>query len=115
MTEQNEPEEKSVEARMKNPAMVLPDAMAGIQNLTHTGSGASSPGDRMKAAGYDVSGGWAENIARGYTTADAVMQGWMGSTGHRANILNCSLKAIGVGVARSKDGQLYWTQDFGAR
>jgi uncharacterized protein YkwD len=87
--------------------------MASLQQLTDTGANGSSPGDRMKVAGYDTSAGWAENVAAGYPTPQAVMTGWMNSEGHRNNILNCSLRAIGVGVARAGNGQLYWTQDFG--
>jgi uncharacterized protein YkwD len=87
--------------------------MASLQQLAHTGANGSSPGDRMKLAGYDTSAGWAENVAAGYPTPQAVMTGWMNSEGHRNNILDCSLKAIGVGVARAGNGQLYWTQDFG--
>ena len=41
------------------------------------------------------------------------MAGWMDSPGHRANILNCQARAIGVGVAAAADGTLYWTQMFG--
>jgi uncharacterized protein YkwD len=39
----------------------------------------------------------------------------MNSDGHRANILNCSMKALGVGVARAGNGRLTWTQSFGGR
>lgn len=63
---------------------------------------------RIKDAGYGLPG--AENIARGQKSADAVMNDWMKSPGHRANILNCQLKVIGVGL--DTDG-FYWTQDFG--
>lgn len=50
-----------------------------------------------------------ENIARGYATPQAVVQGWMNSSGHRANILNASFTQIGVGYVA--DGH-YWTQMF---
>lgn len=89
--------------------------MARYRHMTHTGRNGSDPDDRMKAAGYDVSGGWAENVAVGYRTPTAVMKGWMGSSGHRRNILTCAFRAVGIGVARGGDGRLYWTQDFGAR
>jgi uncharacterized protein YkwD len=89
--------------------------MASLQQLTSTGADGSTPGARMKLAGYNTDGGWAENVAAGYPTPQAVMTGWMNSEGHRNNILNCSLKAIGMGVARAGNGQLYWTQDFGGR
>jgi uncharacterized protein YkwD len=54
-----------------------------------------------------------ENIAYGYPTAAAVMRGWMGSPGHRANILRPGFRRIGLGLARSGDGTPYWVQDFG--
>ncbi len=71
-----------------------------------------TPWDRIKADGYSQPG--AENIAMGYATAQAVVTGWMNSAGHRANILNCSLKAVGIGVAYGSGGP-WWTQDFGFR
>lgn len=50
-----------------------------------------------------------ENIAKGYSTPQAVVNGWMNSSGHRANILNASYTQIGVGyVAKGH----YWTQMF---
>ncbi|MBQ8508878.1 MAG: SafA/ExsA family spore coat assembly protein [Clostridia bacterium] len=53
-----------------------------------------------------------ENIARGYATPEAVVNGWMNSSGHRANILNASFTEIGVGyVANGR----YWTQMFISR
>ena len=50
-----------------------------------------------------------ENIARGYATPEAVMNGWMNSAGHRANILKASYKQIGVGYVAQGN---YWTQQF---
>jgi uncharacterized protein YkwD len=88
--------------------------MAVHNYFSHTGRDGSDPGERMADAGFNIRRGWAENIAAGYPTAKAVMTGWMNSSGHRANILNCRLQALGVGVARSSGGRLYWTQDFGA-
>jgi uncharacterized protein YkwD len=89
--------------------------MARTGVFSHTGTDGSDPGDRMRSAGYDTSRGWAENIAWGQPSAQAVMSAWLGSSGHRANILNCSLRALGVGVARNTAGRIYWTQDFGGR
>jgi uncharacterized protein YkwD len=87
--------------------------MAQTGSFGHPGADGSGPAERMSAAGYDIGRGWAENIARGQPTAEAVMAAWMGSPDHRANILDCGLRATGVGAARSASGQLYWTQDFG--
>lgn len=84
--------------------------MAANGYFDHTSRNGDSPWKRMEDAGYPSPG--AENIAKGYSTAAAVVAGWMKSPGHRANILNCKLRAIGVGRAGGSGGPL-WTQDFG--
>lgn len=66
-------------------------------------------GPRREAGISDLGG---ENIARGQADAAAVMQAWMNSPGHRANILNCDFKTLGVGVHLGSGGP-WWTQDFG--
>ena len=66
---------------------------------------------RMAACG--VSGGWAENIAYGYPTAQSVVTGWLNSPGHRANIENATYAAIGSGAAVGSSGQIYWAHTFG--
>lgn len=76
----------------------------------HTNPDGKDPGDRITAAGYRWSS-YGENIAKGQPTPASVMDAWMNSSGHRANILNCGFKEIGVGVVLS--GGPYWTQDFG--
>lgn len=86
--------------------------MAVNDYFNHTGLDGSSPWDRSRAAGYNQAIG--ENIAFGYRTAADVMNGWMNSAGHKANILNCAARAIGVGVAFKADGTPYWTQLFGS-
>ena len=53
-----------------------------------------------------------ENIAKGQKTAQSVMNGWMGSSGHRANILNSSYSEIGVGYASDAKGNTFWVQIF---
>ncbi|WP_433211305.1 CAP domain-containing protein [Dactylosporangium sp. CS-047395] len=78
----------------------------------HTGSNGSNFVQREVAAGY-TTGASAENIAWGYRSAQDVVTGWINSPGHRANIMNCSSVAVGVGVAYKADGTPYWTQDFG--
>ncbi|MGW4914472.1 CAP domain-containing protein [Streptomyces sp. NPDC004270] len=83
--------------------------MALHQNMSHSGSDGSSPGDRITSAGYTWSA-YGENVAYGYASPEQVMAGWMASPGHKANILNCTFKEIGVGLAQPNS---YWTQDFG--
>jgi uncharacterized protein YkwD len=104
-----------LDTRLRTAARRHSAEMARFGYFSHTGQNGSDPGRRMRDAGYPTSGGWAENIARGYPDPASVMDGWMNSPGHRANILNCSLRALGVGVVRSQGGRVYWTQDFGAR
>ncbi|MFD8775423.1 CAP domain-containing protein [Streptomyces sp. NPDC059916] len=83
--------------------------MASHRNMSHTGSDGSSPGDRITRAGYTWSS-YGENVAYGYSTPEKVMAGWMSSPGHKRNILDCSFKEIGIGLAGPNS---YWTQDFG--
>ncbi len=65
---------------------------------------------------YGAYNNLAENIAAGYTTPAAVMLGWMNSTGHKNNIMNTSVRALGVGYACcSGTYGRYWTQDFGRK
>ena len=66
---------------------------------------------RAKEQGYTAPGG--ENVARGQRNAADVMTSWMNSEGHRANILNCDFKAIGVGAVKGVDGTIVWGQLFG--
>ncbi|MFG2820014.1 CAP domain-containing protein [Kitasatospora sp. NPDC048365] len=68
------------------------------------------PGDRMQKAGYGF-GAWGENIHQNPKNAAAAMKGWMESSGHRSNILNCAFKDIGVGVDLGSNGP-WWVQDF---
>lgn len=76
--------------------------------FSHTSPTYGSPFEMMKSFGiqYRTAG---ENIARGYATPVAVVNGWMNSSGHRANILNSSFSEIGVGYV--ENGK-YWTQMF---
>lgn len=68
-------------------------------------------GDRIEAAGYPAPR--SENIAAGQPTPSAVMDAWMHSPGHKANILDCTATQMGVASATGGDFGIYWTQDFG--
>jgi uncharacterized protein YkwD len=67
--------------------------------------------DRIKATGYPAPR--SENIAAGQPTPSAVMDAWMDSAGHKANILDCTATQMGVASATGGDFGIYWTQDFG--
>ncbi|MGW5732813.1 MULTISPECIES: CAP domain-containing protein [Streptomyces] len=84
--------------------------MAERDFFDHTDPDGATPWDRAEKAGISDLGG--ENIARGQANARSVMDAWMNSPGHRANILNCDYKTLGVG-AHFAPGGPWWTQDFG--
>ncbi|MGW7080633.1 CAP domain-containing protein [Streptomyces sp. NPDC054866] len=84
--------------------------MAERDFFDHTDPDGATPWDRAEKAGISDLGG--ENIARGQANAQSVMDAWMNSAGHRANILNCDYKTLGVG-AHFAPGGPWWTQDFG--
>lgn len=85
--------------------------MAATGNFGHIGRGGSTFVARARAAGYAQPSG--ENIAWGYWNATEVMDAWMRSPAHRANILNCSARSIGVGVVYAAGGVPYYTQLLG--
>lgn len=84
--------------------------------ISHTGTDGSTDVERVVDAGYT---GWtliAENIAAGHTSPGAVVDGWMNSAGHRANIMRVDAREIGIAHVQVETGyRHYWTQDFGAR
>ena len=96
------------ESHVTQAAQDFSDKMSAENFFSHTSPDGTTFDQRIKQAGYPKPG--AENIARGQTSAAQVMDSWMNSEGHRANILNCSLKKIGVGVTTAG---WYWVQDFG--
>jgi uncharacterized protein YkwD len=102
----------TVDSRLTAAAQAHSDDMATRNYFSHTSQDGRTPFQRMAAAGYQFSIA-AENIAAGQRTPADVMTGWMNSAGHRANILNCSLKQIGVGYGIGGSYGMYWTQDFG--
>ena len=76
--------------------------------FSHTSPVYGTPFQMIKNFGISYRGA-GENIAKGYATPQAVVNGWMNSSGHRANILNASYTHIGVGYVA---GGNYWTQMF---
>lgn len=98
----------TLNATLSKVAQAHSEDMALHQNMSHSGSDGSSPGDRITRAGYTWST-YGENVAYGYASPEQVMAAWMASPGHKANILNCAFKEIGVGLAQP---DAYWTQDF---
>lgn len=75
-----------------------------------------NPAQRVLAAGYDYRS-VAENIGFGEKDAPLpkIMKGWMESKLHRENLLNRKYREVGLGIARDKNGDAYYTQVFGTR
>lgn len=76
--------------------------------FSHTSPTYGSPMTMIKSFGISCSRA-GENIAMGYKTPEDVVNGWMNSSGHRANILNASYTQIGVGYVSNGN---YWSQMF---
>lgn len=76
--------------------------------FSHKGSDRSSAGDRIEGQSYDWKT-YGENIAKGQSTEQAVMDSWLASPGHCKNIMNANF--VHMGVATSGP---YWTQVFAA-
>ena len=70
-----------------------------------------SPFDMMRKFGVSYRAA-SENIAEGQIYPQEIMNDWMNSEGHRKNILNPNFTTLGVGVAKTSSGRLYWTQMF---
>lgn len=88
-------------------------AMEITQSFSHTRPDGSSFSSALTQQGisYRRSG---ENIAWGQKSPEQVMDGWMNSDGHRANILNAGFENIGIGYYQDANGVNYWVQLFTA-
>lgn len=85
--------------------------MINKKYFSHTSPTFGSPFKMLESFGIRFSSA-GENIAYGQQTPLAVMNSWMNSAGHKANILSPSYTHIGVGLAKSSSGVCYWTQMF---
>jgi uncharacterized protein YkwD len=104
----------SVDGALTRSAVWKSMNMAGLNYFDHTDDPIGrSVGQRLVDCGWPANLGWGENIAYGYATPADVMNGWLGSAGHKANIENPAFTSTGVGVAQNAQGVYYWTQDFG--
>lgn len=101
----------TLDAKLSNTATLKSQDMINKGYFDHTSPTYGSPFDMMQQFGisYRSAG---ENIAMGQRTPQEVMNSWMNSSGHRANILNSSFTTLGVGIAKDANGTIYWTQMF---
>ncbi|WP_235835164.1 CAP domain-containing protein [Piscinibacter terrae] len=96
-------------------AAVHSQDMVSHNFFDHAGSNGSSPGDRITAAGY-VWSSYGENIAAGQSSINNVVDGWIASPGHCANIMNPAFVHLGVACINgtaSDTYSTYWTMDLG--
>jgi len=100
----------TADTKLEELAQNFSDDMAARGFFDHIDPDGNDPWDRATALDITDLGG--ENIARGQADAQAVMDAWMNSAGHRANILDCDYTTIGIGIHFGPDGP-WWTQDFG--
>ncbi|MFF1482154.1 CAP domain-containing protein [Streptomyces sp. NPDC058301] len=100
------------DTRLATAAQAYSADMAARGFYSHTSPEGLEPWDRARAAGA-AHRGIGENIACGQRTAAEVVEGWMNSPGHRANILKPDFTHIGVGFAGGGRAGTYWTQLFG--
>jgi uncharacterized protein YkwD len=103
-------------ALLNRAALVQAQDMAQHNFFEHEGSDGSTVADRATRVGYQ----WrsiGENIAAGPTTAQAVVQGWLDSPGHCANLMDPAYAEMGIAYATNPKTQawIYWSQVFGKR
>ncbi|HEV2017250.1 MAG TPA: CAP domain-containing protein [Gemmatimonadaceae bacterium] len=97
-------------------AKIQAQNMARFQKMAHVIRESSLPtlSDRARNSGYPYAR-LAENVALGYPNAETVVEGWMASKGHRANILQRDAEETGIAIARFSAGGIYYCQVFGRR
>ena len=88
--------------------------MAQRRAMSHTGYNGSNAGQRISANGYRARA-WGENVAAGQPNVGAVMNAWMNSAGHRANILNPAFTEVGFAAVTASNGTIYWTMVLATR
>jgi len=99
-----------------NAAQMYADTLASANHWSHTEPDGSTFEQRAASAGYTRWLFLAENLAAGYQEPREIVDGWMRSPGHRANILSAEATEAGVGHAYRGGTRFghYWTLEFGA-
>ncbi len=107
--------------QLNQAAMRQSAAMARQHFFDHKDPDGTTPGQRVRDAGY-VFQMMGENIEAGTDTAEEAVRVWMNSPGHRANILTCAYKETGIALVDAPDDvpmngqsmpyEYYWTQEF---
>lgn len=100
-----------LDAAISNVARTKSKDMTTNNYFAHQSPTYGSAGDMLRQFGISWRA-WGENIAAGQATPEIVVNAWMNSSGHRANILSPNFNKIGVGYATNASGRPYWTQIF---
>lgn len=105
----------AVDSKLTQAAQIQVDQMVQFDRMQHVLPGAKYPDLASRAQAVDYKFAWfGENIAYNYPDPEGVMQGWMLSEGHRANILNSNYTEIGVAIGFGPHGRPYYAQVFGS-
>lgn len=104
--------------RLSAAAQAYAERMSKEDFFDHNAPDGTSPGERISSQGYKWKT-WGENIAAGQSLPEKVVEAWIKSPEHKANLLNKDYKEIGVGYAEGKSAQFgdkypYWVQEFAA-
>jgi uncharacterized protein YkwD len=103
----------SSQSQLGSAAQLHSEDMACNNYFSHSGLDGSTVATRIERQGYNWSAA-GENIGAGYGSPEAVVEGWMNSPGHKANILGADYTEIGVGYAYGDASAygVYWTAVF---
>lgn len=101
----------TLDKKLNNVAQLKAEDMRNKNYFDHNSPTYGSPFDLMRSQGVDYRTA-GENIAAGQTSAEKVMQDWLNSSGHRANIMNANYKKLGVGYCAGGSYGTYWVQEF---
>ncbi len=101
--------------QLQHAASAHSNAMAQAGFFSHTGPEGDTPWERVEAAGY-AARATGENIAAGYSESNGVVETWLESPGHCANLMRPEFTEVGVACSREPDSEYgtYWTLKLAA-
>src|SRR3990172_6122238 len=105
----------SIDSSIQDAARWMSQDMGAKNYFSHTDSLGRDPFQRMADFGYNYNTWKGENLAAGYSTAQAAFDAWKASAGHNANMLNPNYKVMGIAMVYTAGSSYgwYWTNDFG--
>lgn len=105
----------SIDPNLQAAAEWMSQDMGENAYFSHTDSLGRSPWERMDDFGYDFNTWKGENLAAGYSTAEAVFEGWKNSSGHNSNMLGENYRVMGIAFVHVEGSPFgyYWSNDFG--